>query len=178
VYDHAGRFFLRAGAATDIALRLAKEVEQDFDAKNGQFAPHPLGKKGKSLGEDLANSLGAVNAYNNGMKHGGLPAIHLVGAKEGADLRVLVPTNFTGHQRGWLAQKPKSEMIDVFAAYRPKVFAEFNDFYATLAADVTRRLKDWDIASANAPLGILDTKTAGSGSMAFTDGYVAAWPPR
>jgi len=73
VYDHAGRLFLRAGAATDIALRLAKEVEQDFDAKSGGFAPHPLGEKGETLGKDLAEALGAVNAYNNGLKHNGLP---------------------------------------------------------------------------------------------------------
>jgi hypothetical protein len=101
VYDHAGRFFLRAGAATDIARRLALEVEQDFDGKNARFCPCPLGEKGDSLGKELAEALGAVNAYNNGMKHNGLPAINLVTDNGATSPLVLVPSKFTGHQRGW-----------------------------------------------------------------------------
>jgi len=178
VYDHAGRFFLRAGAATDIAMRLAGEAEQDFDHKHQRFAPHRLGTEGRSLSEDLEKRLGAVNAYNNGIKHNGLPALALsadAGGKEGTEVRVLIPNKFA-YPHGWAEQKPAAEMADVFATYRPRVFAAFDAFYKKLADDVPRRLTDWQIRPAPAVRGILDVKGAGSGSIDLSDGYVAAWP--
>jgi hypothetical protein len=67
-------------------------------------------------------------------------------------------------------------MAEVFTTYRPRVLAAFNAVYASLAADVPRRLADWRVGSAHAVRGILELKNAGSGSLDLSDGYVATWP--
>lgn len=132
-------------------------------------------KKGKhkSLHHALKTTLQGVDAYNNAMKHNGLPAVKLARGKP----EFLIPTDFNTAQHGWSQQKPTDEFWQVLKDQLEKVTKGFNAFFKALAGDTGDRLQRWDLQRKVSPAGIAAVKGAMSGSQDVLDGY-AVWPPK
>ncbi len=166
VYDHVSRVALRIGAAIDIA-RLLEDEHASVFGKDGV-----LRKPGKTPHHAaLKTALDDTDAYNNYLKHTGLPPLR-VESVAGDDI-VLVASKLdrsalsVKNTSPWKVANPDAPVRDQAQAAVQTSLVAFNAYYKALADRTTARLQDWKLTLKAAPTGI--------GAFAVVeDGYVAS----
>lgn len=166
VYDHVSRVALRIGAAIDIA-RLLEEEHASIFGKDGEV--RKLGKTPSYAA--LKTALDHTDAYNNYLKHTGLPPLR-VESVAGDDV-VLVASKLdrsalsVKNTSPWKVANPDAPVKDQAKATVQASLVAFNAYYKALADGTAARLRDWQLTLKASPTGI--------GAVAVVeDGYVAS----
>lgn len=163
VYDHVSRVALRVGAAIDISRQLEVEC-------CGVFAQEEVHAKRAAapLHVQLKKALDDLDAYNNYLKHTGLPPLRVDST---SDLSVvLVPRRLlrsaldAANASPWSVSKPEAPLAEQASEMIELALRAFNGFYEGLVATTRDRLNDWKATPKESPRGI--------GQLAIQDGYV------
>ena len=150
VYDRSSRFFLRAGAAIDLAKELWNTTQRG----------HGMKVKGlRGAAKKLADALDPIDAFNNYTKHGGLTPSGLLRAEVDGESGyiVLLPKKLSRSAQEWADHgDPEVDADDLLDDYLKNLTTELETFYAALVADTPRRLTCWGIATGGTPKGVRD----------------------
>lgn len=153
VYDHVSRIALRLGAAIDIAKLLERECKGVYDGRGGVHV-----RKETPLHEALKKTLDDDDAYNNYLKHTGLPPVRIE-TVSGIDV-VFVPTKLRREALDatnispWLVSKPDAPVKVQAEEALARAVTEFRGLFDALRKETPARLSDWKVTRKADPRGV------------------------
>lgn len=171
VYDHVSRVALRLGAAIDIAENLEVNHRSLYGGQNGLFSPKNCAKEHAKLKRSLQTT---IDAYNNYLKHNGLPSLRLETTDQGS-VAVLVPEKLSlasldpAQPSPWKAMSPTVRVREKAQQAISEALIAFEKYFGALADTTPDRHRDWKAQKKPTLQGV--------GAFAqVLDGYVALNP--